>query len=108
MLRDSKRAFVKDIDIRAASDSFNKVVSFTSSTLLETVIEIMKKTLMKRDRLVSNNNVQNDNIYGLINFVEPNWWNIEMVFLPRRVAEEKLRNFSKTFHHEIRIDDLQD
>ena len=116
MLQESKGAYERDIDVRAASDAFkdinfienNKVVSLPRQKLLETVIENMKKRVMNGDSLISKNNEQDDKIHGLINFLEPNSWNIEEVVVPWRAAEEKLREFSKVFHHEISINDFRD
>ena len=68
----------------------------------------MKKRVMSCDSLTSKNNEQDDKIHDLINFLEPNSWNIEEVVVPWRAAEEKLGEFSKAFHHEISINDFLD
>ena len=107
---------MKKIDVIAASDSFknihfvenNKVVSLLRQKLLETVTENMKKRLMNCDNLKSKNNKQDDIFYDLINFLDPNSWNIEEVVVPWLAAKEKLREFSKVFHHEISINEFRD
>ena len=107
---------IKKINVIAALDSFkdihfvknNKVVSLLHQKLLETVTENMKKRLVNSDNLISKNNEQVDMFHDLINFLNLNSWNIEEVVVPWLAAEEKLREFSKVFHHEISINEFQD
>ena len=47
------------------------------------------------DRRRQNN--EDDTFHDLINFLDPNSWNIEEVVVPWLSAEEKLRKFSKVF-----------
>ena len=68
----------------------------------------MKKRLMNCDNLISKNNEQDDVFQDLINFLDPNSWNIEEVVVPWLSAEEKLRKFKKVFHHEISINEFRD
>ena len=68
----------------------------------------MKKRLMNCDNLISKNNKQDDIFHDLINFLDPNSWNIEKVVVPWLSAEEKLRKFSKVLHHEISINEFRD
>ena len=111
MLKESKGTYEKKIDDIAASESCkdihfvenNKVVSLPRQKLLEAGTENMKKRLMNCDNLISRNNEQDDIIHDLINFLDPNSWNIEKVVVPWLSAEEKLRKFDKVFHHEISI-----
>jgi len=86
----------------------NKVVSLPRQKLLETVTENMKKRLMNFDNLISKKNEQDDIFHDLINLLDPNSWNIEEVVVPWLAAEEKLREFSKVFHHEISINEFRD
>ncbi|XP_076039002.1 E3 SUMO-protein ligase KIAA1586-like [Oratosquilla oratoria] len=116
MLKENKGTYETKIDVRATSDAFkdihfvenNKVINLPRQKLLETVIENMKKRVMSCDSLTSKNNELDDKIHDLINFLEPNSWNIEEVVVPWRAAEEKLREFDKVFHHEISINDFRD
>ena len=64
--------------------------------------------LMNCDNLISKKNVQDDIFHDLINFLDLNSWNIEEVVVPSLAAEEKLRDFSKVFHHEISINEFRD
>ena len=48
----------------------------------------MKKRLMNCDNLISKNNKQDDIFQDLINFLDPNSWNIEKVVVLRLSAEE--------------------
>ena len=63
---------------------------------------------MNCDNLISKNNEQDDIFHDLINFLDPNSWNIEEAVVPWLAAEEKLRKFSKAFHYEISINEFQD
>jgi len=107
---------MKKIDVITASDSFkdihfvenNKVVSLPRQKLLETVKENTKKRLMNCDNLISKKNEQDDIFPDLINFLDPNSWNIEEVVVPWLAAEEKVREFSKVFYHEISINEFRD
>ena len=116
MLKESKRTNEKEINVIVASDSFkdiyfvenNKVVSFPQQERLETVTENMKKRLINCDSLISKSNEQNDKFYDLINLLDPNCWNIDEVVVPWLAAEDKLRKFSKVFHHEISINEFWD
>ena len=76
--------------------------------LLEAVTENMKKRLMNCDNLISKNSEQDYIFHDLINFLDPNSWNIDEVVVPWLSAEEKLRKFSKVFHHEISINEFRD
>ena len=67
----------------------------------------MKKRLMNCDNLISKNNEQDDIFYDLINFLDPKFWNIEVI-VAWLSAEEKLRKFSKACHHEISINEFRD
>ena len=84
------------------------VVSLPRQKLLEAVTENTKKRLMNCDNLISKNSEQHDIFHNLINFLDPNSWNIEEVVVPWLSAEEKLRKFSKVFHHEISINEFRD
>ena len=114
MLKESKGTYEKTIDDIAASEFFkdihfvenNKVVSLSRQKLLEAVTENMKKRLMNCDNLISKNNEQDDVFQDLINFLDPNSWNIEEVVVPWLSAEEKLRKFNKVFYHEISINEF--
>ena len=116
MLKESKGTYEKTIDDIAASESFkdihfvenNKVVSLPRQKLLEAVTENMKKRLINCDNLILKNNEQDDVFQDLINFLDPNSWNIEEVVVPWLYAEEKLRKFNKVFHHEISINEFRD
>ncbi|XP_076049684.1 E3 SUMO-protein ligase KIAA1586-like [Oratosquilla oratoria] len=116
MLKENKGTYETKIDVRATSDAFkdihfvenNKVINLPRQKLLETVIENMKKRVMSCDSLTSKNNELDDKIHDLINFLEPNSWNIEEVVVPWRAAEENLKEFDKVFHHEISINDFRD
>ena len=107
---------IKKIDDIATSESFkdihfvknNKVVSLPHQKLLEAVTKNMKKRLMNCDNLISKKSEQDDIFHDLINFLDPNSWNIEEVVVPWLSAEEKLRKFSKVFHHEISINEFRD
>ena len=68
----------------------------------------MKKRLMNCDNLISKNSEQDDIFHDLINFLNPNSWNIKEVVVPWLSPEEKLRKFSKVFHHEISINKFRD
>ena len=115
MLKESKGTYEKKIDDFTASESFrdihfvenNKVVRLPRQKLLEAVTENMKKRLMNCDNLISKNN-EDDTFHDLINFLDPNSWNIEEVVVPWLSAEEKLRKFSKVFHHAISINEFRD
>ena len=104
------------MDNIAASESFKDihfvenyiVVSLPRQKPLETVTENMKKRLMTCDNLISKNNEQYDIFHDLINFLDPNSWNIEEVVAPWLSAEEKLRKFCKVFDHEISINEFRD
>ena len=63
---------------------------------------------MNCDNLISKNNEQDDIFQDLINFLDPNSWNIEEVVVPWLSAEEKLRKFSKVFHHKISSNEFRD
>jgi len=63
---------------------------------------------MNCDNLISKKNEQDDIFYDLINFLDPNSWNIEEVVILWLPAEEKLREFIKVFHHEISINEFRD
>ena len=63
---------------------------------------------MNCDNLISKKNEQDDIFHGLINFLDPNSWNIEEVVILWLPAEEKLREFIKVFHHEISINEFRD
>ena len=116
MLKESKGTYEKKIDDIAASESFkdihfvenNKVISLPRQKLLKAVTENIKKRLMNCDNLISKNNEQDNIFHDLINFLDPNSWNIEEVIVPWLSAEEKLRKFSKVFHHEISINEFRD
>ena len=116
MLKESKGTYEKKIDDIAASECFkdihlvenNKVVRLPRQKLLEAVTENMKKRLMNCDNLISKNNEQDDIFHDLINFLDPNSWNIEEVVVPWLSTEEKLRKFSEAFHHEISINEFRD
>ena len=68
----------------------------------------MKKRLVNCDNLISKNNEQDNVFQDLINFLDPNSWNIEEVVVPWLSAEKKLRKFNKVFHHEISINEFRD
>ena len=114
--KETKGTYEREIDVIAASDSFkdiyfvenNKVVSLPRQKLLETVTGNMKKRLMNCDCLTSKNNEQDDKFHDQINFLDPNSWNIEEVVVPWLASEEKLREFSEVFHHEININEFRD
>ena len=74
--------------------------------LLEAVTENMKKRLMNCDNLISKNSEQDDIFHDLINFLDPNSWNIDEVVVPWLSAEEKLRKFCKVFLREISINEF--
>ena len=86
----------KKIDDIAASESFkdiyfvenNKVVTLPRQKQLKAITENMKKRLMNYDNLISKNNKQDDIFHDLINFLDPNSWNIEEVVVPWIFAEE--------------------
>ena len=107
---------MKKIDNIAALEFFkdihfvenNKVVSLPRQKLLEAVTENMKKRLKNYDNLISENSEQDDIFHDMINFLDPNSWNIEEVVVPWLSAEEKLRKFSKVFHHGISINEFRD
>ena len=52
---------------------------------------------MNCHNLISKNNEQDDIFHDLINFLDPNSWNIEEVVVPWLAAEEKLSKFKKSF-----------
>ena len=95
-LKESKGTYEKKIDDIAASEYFrdihfvenNKVVSLPRQKLLEAVTENMKKRLINCDNLISKNNEQDDIFHDLINFLDPNSWNIEEAVVPWLSAEE--------------------
>ena len=101
-LKKSKGIYEIKIDDIAASESFkdihfvdnNKDVSVTRQKLLEALKENMIKRLMNCDNLISKNNEQDDIFHDLINFLNPNSWNIEEVVVSWLSAKEKLRKFS--------------
>ena len=68
----------------------------------------MKKRLTNCDSLVSKNNEQDDKFHDLINFLDSNSWNFEEAVLPWLAAEEKLREFSTVFYHDISINEFRD
>ena len=115
MLKESKGAYEKKSMILLLQNLFRiftllniAVVSLPRQKLLEAVTENMKKMLMNFDNLISKNNEQDDIFHDLINFLDPNSWNIEEVVVPWLSTEEKLRKFSKVFHHEINISEFRD
>ena len=63
---------------------------------------------MNCNNLISKKNEQDDIFHDLINFLDPNSWNIEEADVPWLAAEEKLREFSKVYHHEISINEFRD
>ena len=64
-------------------------VSLPRQKLLETVTESMKKRLMNCNNLISKKNEQDDIFHDLINFLDPNSWNIEEVVVPWLAAQKK-------------------
>ena len=68
----------------------------------------MKKRLTNSDSLISKSDEQDDKFHDLINFLDSNSWNIEEAVLPGLAAEEKLREFSTVFHHDISINEFRD
>jgi len=63
---------------------------------------------MNCDNWISKKNEQDDIFHDLIYFLDLNSWNIEEVVVPSLAAEEKLREFSEVFHHEISVNEFRD
>ena len=92
MLKESRETFEKKIEETVASAAFKdvkfvenrKFVSLPRQKLIESVIENIKKRLMDCDHLALNkSDQQNDNqIYEILNLLEPNSWKIEEVTVP--------------------------
>ena len=110
MLVERKGFHEKQIQDKLESDLFQpigmeenkKFVSLPRQELLLSVIKNLKMRLVKSSQNGESKTAE------IVNLIEPSLWNIENIVVPWLESEEKLKDFSKIFKHEICVNEFRD
>ncbi|XP_034290226.1 E3 SUMO-protein ligase KIAA1586-like [Pantherophis guttatus] len=117
MLGKAKGPYEKKVDVIISSETFksikfvenNRFVGLPRERLLDTIVTNLQKKLMDCGHLkASCSQFQDRNKLQFLNFLEPDYWNIEEVLVPWKAAEEQLLVFNDIFHYQIDINDYRD
>uniref|UniRef100_A0A8C6XY64 Uncharacterized protein n=1 Tax=Naja naja TaxID=35670 RepID=A0A8C6XY64_NAJNA len=116
MLIEEKGAYENKVDELITSETFKNInfiqnhrfVELPHEKLIQSIVTNLKKRLMDCKHLKTGCQFKDTDKLKLLNYLEPDYWNMEEVVVPWRTAEEQLVAFGEIFNYEININDYRD